>query len=71
MVQVARREIVARTAAGEERVVTGRQAHAFDVYERRPMEVAPNDRLLLLANRREPGLRTTNGEMVTVSQVDG
>jgi hypothetical protein len=40
------------------------------VYERRPIEIAPNDRLLLTANREESDLRVTNGEMVTVSQVD-
>jgi UvrD-like helicase family protein len=40
------------------------------VYERRDIEVAPNDRLLLTANRREAGFRVTNGELVTVSGVD-
>jgi ATP-dependent exoDNAse (exonuclease V) alpha subunit len=63
-------QLVARTEAGEEHVVTAKQARAFDVYERRPIEMAPHDRLLLTANREEPGLRVTNGEMVTVSQVD-
>jgi ATP-dependent exoDNAse (exonuclease V) alpha subunit len=63
-------QLVARTEEGEERVVTHTQAQAFDVYERRPIEIAPHDRLLLTANRQEAGLRVTNGEMVTVSQVD-
>jgi len=32
--------------------------------------VSFGDRLLLTANRREPGLRITNGDLVTVSAVD-
>jgi hypothetical protein len=32
--------------------------------------VSPGDRLLLTANRRDAGLRITNGELVTVSSVD-
>jgi conjugative relaxase-like TrwC/TraI family protein len=64
-------QIVARNTKGEEREFTGKQARCFDVYERRNIEVAPNDRLLLTANRREAELRVTNGELVTVSGVDG
>ncbi len=62
--------IVARNARGEERQFTGNQAKCFEVYERRTIEVAPNDKLLLIANRREPGFRATNGELVTVSRID-
>jgi ATP-dependent exoDNAse (exonuclease V) alpha subunit len=62
--------LVARTPSGHEQVVTATEARAFDVYERRPIEIAPHDRLLLTANRRETGFDATNGEMVTVSQVD-
>jgi hypothetical protein len=40
------------------------------VNERRLIEIAPHDRLLLTANRREASFQATNGEMVTVSQVD-
>ena len=64
-------KIVARNAKGEEREFNCKQAKCFDVYERRDIEVAPNDRLLLTANRREAELRVTNGELVTVSGVDG
>jgi ATP-dependent exoDNAse (exonuclease V) alpha subunit len=64
-------KIVARNADGEEREFTSKQAKCFDVYEQREIEVAPNDRLLLTANRREPGFHVTNGELVTVSGVDG
>jgi conjugative relaxase-like TrwC/TraI family protein len=63
-------QLVARTQGGQEHVVGANEPRAFDVYERRPIEIAPHDRLLLRANREEPGLRVTNGEMVTVSHVD-
>ena len=54
----------------KEHVVTAKQAQAFDVYERRSIEIAPHDRLLLTANRQEPDFHATNGEIVRVSQVD-
>src|SRR5580658_1059473 len=62
--------VVARNARGEEREFTAKQAKCFEVYERRPIEIAPNDKLLLTGNRREPGFRATNGELVTVSRID-
>jgi hypothetical protein len=70
IVRVDPHQLVARTQGGQEHVVAGNEARAFDVYERRPIEIAPHHRLLLTANREESGLRVTNGEMVTVSQVD-
>jgi hypothetical protein len=70
IVRVDAHQLVARTQGGQEHVVAANEAQAFDVYERRPIEIAPHDRLLLTANRQESGLRVTNGEMVTVSQVD-
>jgi conjugative relaxase-like TrwC/TraI family protein len=70
IVRVDPHQLVARTYGGEEHVVAANEARAFDVYERRPIEIAPHDRLVLTANRQESGLRVTNGEMVTVSQVD-
>jgi hypothetical protein len=63
-------KVVARNAHGEERQFTAKQAKCFEVHERRPIEIAPNDKLLLMANRREPGFRATNGELVTVSRID-
>jgi len=63
-------KVVARNARGEEREFTAQQAKCFDVYERLPIEIAPHDKLLLTANRREPGFRATNGELVTVSRID-
>jgi conjugative relaxase-like TrwC/TraI family protein len=62
-------KVVARNARGEEREFTAKQAKCFEVYERRAIEIAPNDKLLLMANRREPGFRATNGELVTVSRI--
>jgi hypothetical protein len=74
VLEVVRREqdrVVARTAAGEERKITRKQAQSFDVFERRPIEIAAGDRLLLTANRRVGNFGATNGELVTVSLVDG
>ena len=65
------RQIVARNAQGQERTFTARQARAFEVYQRQTIDLAPQDRLLLTANRREAGFRATNGELVTVAGFDG
>jgi conjugative relaxase-like TrwC/TraI family protein len=62
--------IVVRAAAGKESTISRRHAGSFDVLEAKPIEVSPGDRLLLTANRRDAGLRITNGELVTVSSVD-
>jgi hypothetical protein len=70
VVRVERHRIVGRTATGVEHVVTPQHAEAFAVYERRPIEIAPNDRLLMTANHRHADPRLTNGEMVTVTSVD-
>jgi hypothetical protein len=70
IVRVASSSLVVRCADGTERAISKRQAGSFGVLEARPIEVSPGDRLLLTANRREPGLRITNGELVTVSAVD-
>lgn len=70
VVGVGKHKIVARNAAGTDYELTGKQAKCFQVYERRSIEIAAQDRLLLTANRREAGFRATNGEMVTVSGVD-
>jgi hypothetical protein len=62
--------LIVRTPEGDPRVVPATEGRGFDVYERRPIEIAPHDRLLLTANREEPGFRATNGEIVTVARVD-
>jgi ATP-dependent exoDNAse (exonuclease V) alpha subunit len=61
---------VVRNEQGETRIITGKQAKSFDVYERQPIEIATGDKLLLTANRRTAGFRATNGEIVTVSNID-
>jgi hypothetical protein len=62
--------VVVRTTAGIERTLTSKHVKSFDVVEKKPIDVAPGDRLLLTANRREERLHTTNGELVTVKGVD-
>jgi hypothetical protein len=62
--------LMVRNALGEIRALKRKQAKAFDVLERRPIEIAPGDKLLLTANRREQDFRTTNGEIVTVAKLD-
>jgi hypothetical protein len=70
VIRIAGKGVVIRNADGEERTLTTKQAKSFEVYQRRSIEVATGDRLLLTANRREKSFRTTNGEIVTVSGID-
>jgi hypothetical protein len=62
--------VTVRNERGQERWITGQQGNSFDVMERRGIEIAAGDRLLLTANRRDLGFRATNGEIVTVSSVN-
>jgi conjugative relaxase-like TrwC/TraI family protein len=71
VVRLAPNDLVVRREDGTECMVSVKQAGSFDVLEARPIEVSAGDRLLLTANRREAGLRTTNGELVIVFDVDG
>jgi conjugative relaxase-like TrwC/TraI family protein len=71
VMRVAPGSLVVRAADGTERVISKRQFGSFDVLEARPVEISLGDRLLLTANRRDAGLRITNGELATVSAVDG
>ena len=70
VVRVEGERIIVRNESGGEQTVTSRLAKSFDVLEQQPIEVAAGDRLLLTANRREQGFHATNGEIVTVGQVD-
>jgi conjugative relaxase-like TrwC/TraI family protein len=70
VVGVEKNKIVVSNGAGGKCALTAKQAKCFEVYERRAIEVAPNDKLVLTANRREAGFRATNGEMVVVSRID-
>jgi len=71
VVRVGPESLVARKETGEEVNISPKQTRAFSVYERQPIEVAPGDSLMLTANRRGPELRTTNGELVKVTSLDG
>jgi hypothetical protein len=70
VVKAEKGRVVVRNEQGAERVITGKQARSFDVYERKPIEIADGDKLLLTANRRTKDFRATNGEIVTVSKID-
>jgi len=62
--------ITAKDLRGVEHSVSPTQARSFSVHERRQIEVAPGDRLLLTGNRREANFRATNGELVKVRSVE-
>jgi conjugative relaxase-like TrwC/TraI family protein len=62
--------IVVRSADGKKSTVSRRHAGSFDVLKAKSIEVSPGDRLLLTANRRDAGMRITNGELVTVASGD-
>jgi conjugative relaxase-like TrwC/TraI family protein len=62
--------LIARNERGEEKVLTAKQSCLFSVHERKPIEVAPGDKLLLTGNRRDSDFRATNGELVKVRSVD-
>ena len=68
--QVGPDAVVARNARGEEKTFTPAQTRSFSLHERRSIEVAPGDRLLLTGNRRNADFRATNGELVKVRGVD-
>jgi len=70
VVGVAESGIAIRSSGGRRSKVSKRHAGSFDVLEAKPIEVSAGDRLLLTANRRDAGLRVTNGELVTVSGID-
>ena len=70
VVGVAENGIAIRSSDGTRSTVSKRHAGSFDVSEAKPIEVSAGDRLLLTANRRDTGLRVTNGELVTVSGID-
>ena len=63
--------LIARNERGQDVSLTTKQAWAYSVHERQPMEVAAGDRLLLTGNRRSPEFQATNGELVTVRNVEG
>jgi hypothetical protein len=70
VIRVDPKRAIVRTGSGELRAITSKQSKSFDVYDRRAIEVAAGDKLLITANRRTPGFRATNGEIVTVRRID-
>jgi conjugative relaxase-like TrwC/TraI family protein len=70
VIRVENKRLIVRDQHGRTHSITSRQAKSFDVLNRKTIEVAPGDRLLLTANHREKGFRSTNGEIVTVSHLD-
>jgi ATP-dependent exoDNAse (exonuclease V) alpha subunit len=62
--------VIAKNHHSREHRIGPKQAKAFSVHEQRSIDVAEDDRLLLMANRREPGFLATNGELVTVRGID-
>jgi conjugative relaxase-like TrwC/TraI family protein len=70
VVEVQDKHLLVRNEHGRIQTITPRQAKSFDVLERKSIEVAPSDKLLLTANHRTPEFRSTNGEIVTVSRLD-
>ena len=64
------RGVVVKGGDCGDRILSRKQVQSFEVFERKNIEVAAGDQLLLTANRRQSGFRATNGEIVTVSHVD-
>src|SRR6266496_1852360 len=71
VVRVGPESLVVRKETGEEVSISPKQTRAFSVYQRQPIEIATDDMLMLIANRRGPELRATNGELVKVKSLDG
>jgi len=70
VVSVGKGQSIACNERGEMRTITKKQSKCFDVCERKPIEVAAGDKLLLTANRKSPSFKSTNGEIVTVKEID-
>ena len=70
VVRVGPESLVARKEFGEQVTISPEKVRAFSVYERRPIEVASGDSLMLTANRRCHDFRATNGELVKVKSVE-
>jgi ATP-dependent exoDNAse (exonuclease V) alpha subunit len=70
VIQVEDKRLLVRNSCGKMKTISSKHAKAFDVFERRTIEIAPGDKILLSANRRDSLFRATNGEIVTVSEID-
>jgi conjugative relaxase-like TrwC/TraI family protein len=63
-------QIIARHSDGKQKAISSKHAKSFEVCERRSFELSDGDKLLITSNRRENGFRCTNGEIVTVGNID-
>jgi conjugative relaxase-like TrwC/TraI family protein len=63
-------QIIARHSDCKQKAISSKQAKSFEVCERRSFELSNGDKLLITSNRRENGFRCTNGEIVTVGNID-
>jgi ATP-dependent exoDNAse (exonuclease V) alpha subunit len=70
VMQVENNSLTVRNEHGRTQTVTAKQAKNFDVFERKSVEVSSAEKIMLTANCRMQGFRSTNGEIVTVSRVD-
>jgi conjugative relaxase-like TrwC/TraI family protein len=71
VVRITPESLVARKETGDEVNLSPKQARAFSVYERQPIEIAAGDSVMLTANRRGSEFKATNGELVKVMSLDG
>jgi ATP-dependent exoDNAse (exonuclease V) alpha subunit len=71
VVRVESNRIIARKSSGAEVAITRRHAEAFSVHKPEQIDVAAGDKLLLQSNRKDEHLTATNGQLVTVANVDG
>jgi len=71
VVSVGPESLAARKETGEKMNISPKQARAFSVYERQPIEIATGDSLMLTANRRGAEFKATNGELVKVKSLNG
>jgi conjugative relaxase-like TrwC/TraI family protein len=71
VVRVGPESLIVRKENGEEVTVSPKQTRAFSVYERKSIEIAMGDSLMLTANRRGSEFKATNGELVKVKSLDG
>jgi len=70
VISVGKGRAIVQSERGETRFITSKQSKCFDVYERQPIGIAIGDKLLLTANRRTKEFKSTNGEIVIVSDID-
>lgn len=61
--------VIASDHAGSEKIIDLKAAESFEVGNHRALDLVPNDRILVRANRKRLGL--INGQVLTVTKVEG